>query len=89
MNNVYEKAASILGIEKEVIKDVYETYWKYIRETIEKLPLKENLTLEEFEKLKTNFNIPSLGKLSCNYPRYLRVKSTELYKRKKNENKEN
>ena len=33
-----------------------------------------NLNEEDFAKLKTNYNIPSLGKLTCTYERMLGVK---------------
>ena len=33
-----------------------------------------DLNEEDFSKLKTNFNIPSLGKLTCTYERMLGVK---------------
>ena len=46
-----------------------------IKTTIEALPLKEDLTEEEFSKLRTNFNIPSLGKLSCTLNKYKGTKS--------------
>ena len=54
-----------LGISPDVVEKVYKAYWLYIKTTIEALPLKEDLTEEEFLKLRTNFNVPSLGKLSC------------------------
>ena len=31
------------------------------------------MTEEEFESLKTNFNLPSLGKLNCTYERWKRL----------------
>lgn len=33
------------------------------------LSFTEDMTQDQFEQLKTNFNIPSLGKLSCTYKR--------------------
>ena len=63
-----------LGLPPEVVKRAYESHWKFIRETIQALPLKEDLSEEEFSKLRTNFNIPSIGKLSCIYPRYKAIK---------------
>ena len=36
--------------------------------------LKENLNEEDFAKLRTNFNIPSIGKLTCTYDRMLGMK---------------
>lgn len=63
-----------LNLPPEVIKKAYESHWKFIRETIQALPLKEDLSEEEFSKLRTNFNIPSLGKLACTYQRYTGMK---------------
>lgn len=68
-----------LGLSSEVVKAAYESHWKFIRETIKALPLKEDLSEEEFNKLRTNFNIPSLGKLACTYERYMGMK--KQYKR--------
>lgn len=68
-----------LGIPREVIWKVYEAFWSYIRQSIESIPLKENLTEEEFNKIRTNFNIPNLGKLSCTYDRYLGIKKKRKY----------
>ena len=44
-----------LGLPPEVVKRAYESHWKFIRETIQALPLKEDLSEEEFSKLRTNF----------------------------------
>lgn len=63
-----------LGIPPEVVKLAYESYWKFIRETISSLPLMEDLTEEGFSELRTNFNIPSIGKLNCTYSRWKGVK---------------
>ena len=63
-----------LGLDKSDVKEAYQLYWNFFRKSIEALPLKEDLTEEEFSKLKTNFNIPYLGKFSCTYDRYLRMK---------------
>ena len=63
-----------LGISPDVIEKVYKAYWSFIKETIQALPLKDNLSEEEFSTLKTNFNVPSLGKLTCTLDKYNRVK---------------
>ena len=62
------------GIPVEVVDKAYKAFWSYIRNSVQELPLKEELTETEFLSLRTNFNIPSLGKLTCTYPRYLGVK---------------
>lgn len=57
----------------------YKAYWKMVREHISSLPLKEDLTDEEFLRLRPNVNIPSIGKLSVTLSRYKYLK--EDYKR--------
>ena len=68
-----------LSLPYKVVGKVYKSYWRFIRDTIQNLPLKENLTEEDFQKLRTNFNIPSLGKLSCTYDRVKGVKERYKY----------
>lgn len=80
MYNLYKEVAEKMNIPVEVVEFAYKSYWKFIRKTIQELPLKEDLSEEEFAKLKTNFNIVSLGKLTCNYDRYKRLKLREKYK---------
>lgn len=67
------------GIPSDIVDKCYKAYWKTIREHIERLNLKEDLSEEDFLKQKTNINIPSLGKLSCTYERYRTIR--ERYKR--------
>lgn len=73
MNNIYEEASKQLDIPVDRVKKIYRYYWKYIRETIKLLPLKSNLTEEEYSQYRTSFNIPSLGKLHCTYEEYTRM----------------
>ena len=63
-----------LGLPPKVVKEAYESLWTFIRNNIKALLLKEDLSKEEFDKLRTNFNIPSIGKLSCTYDRMIGVK---------------
>lgn len=77
--NAINHVANKLELPREVVKEAYESYWKYIRCTISELPLKDDLSEEEFNKLRTNFNIPSIGKLSCTYPRYKAIKDRYKY----------
>lgn len=79
IDNIYTKVAKELNLPEELVKNTYKAYWKFIRDSIESLPLKEDLTEEKFSQLKTNFNIPSLGKLSCTYDRMQGVKMKYLY----------
>ena len=83
MKNLYRQVAEEMNIPVEVVEYAYKPYWKFIRKTIQELPLKEDLSEEEFAKLKTNFNIVSLGKLSCTYDRYLKKKKQLEYAKNK------
>lgn len=85
LNKVYEKVALELGLNESDVKEAYNSYWEYFRKSIESLPLKENLNEEDFNSIKTSFNVPSLGKFYCTYDRYLRMKN----KLKKSRNAEN
>lgn len=64
-----------LNLPEELIEKVYKAYWNFIRDTIEKLPLKTELTQSGYNKLRTNINIPSLGKLNCTYNRYIGMRN--------------
>lgn len=63
-----------LNLPYKVVDKTYKAYWSSIKSIIENLPLKEDLSQEEFNQLKTNFNIASIGKLSCTYDRYKHLK---------------
>lgn len=80
--DIVTKVSEELGLPPEVVDKVYKSYWMFVKQTIQALPLKEELTPEDFVKLKTNFNIPSLGKLSCTYDRMNRVKEKFKYIKK-------
>lgn len=88
MKDIYLKVSEMLGIPENTVREAYISFWRFIRETISELPLKENLTEEQFRELRTNFNIPSLGKLVCTYDRYIGMKKRYKYllnlKEKKN-----
>lgn len=68
---ILKKVAIELNLPVEVVKLAYESHWAFIRETITSLPLKDSLNEEDFSKLRTNFNIPSIGKMSVTWERYL------------------
>lgn len=77
MQKTINRIAIELGLPPDVVEEAYNAYWKFIRTKIEELPLKEDLGEEEFNALRTNFNIPNLGKLSCTYERYKVKKETK------------
>lgn len=84
--DVSDAVAKELNLPKEVVELAYKSYWEFIRKTIQELPLKEDISEEEFSKLRTNFNIPSLGKLVCTFDRMVGVKNRYKYIKKIKDN---
>jgi hypothetical protein len=78
-----EKVSDELKIPIEVVKEVYLSYWKFVKSKIAELPLNEELSEDQFKELRTNFNVPSIGKLSCTYDRMLKVKKKYKYIKEK------
>lgn len=77
--DIITKISEQVDLPEDTIHKVYKLYWNYIKHCIQNLPLKEDLNESEFKELRTNFNIPSLGKLTCTYNRYLKVKEKFKY----------
>ena len=74
MDEIYAKVAGDMGIRIEVVRAAYLSQWQFIRNTIEALPLKEELSEEEFNQLRTSFNLPSLGKIYTTRDKVQRTK---------------
>ena len=63
-----------LNLPGELVENTYKAYWNFIRATIEELPLKTELTQLEYGNLRTNINIPSIGKLYVTWSRLVGCK---------------
>lgn len=77
--DIIGKVSEELDLPKEVVDKTYRAYWLFIKKHIQSLPLKENINEEDFAKLRTNFNIGSLGKLCVTYKHYVGVKKRWEY----------
>lgn len=77
--DIVETVSKDLNIPVEVVSKAYKSYWEFIKKTIQALPLKEDINEEEFSNLRTNFNLPSLGKLVCTYDKVQKVKKRFKY----------
>lgn len=77
--DIIGKVSGELGLPEDLVDKTYKAYWFWVKQTIQSLPLKEDLDEEAFSKLRTNFNIPSLGKLTCSYKRLQGVKKRYEY----------
>lgn len=93
-DEIISKVAEENHLTKSFVDKTYRAYWKVIRQYIISLPLKEDLTDEEFLQLRPNINIPSIGKLYITLERYHGMKRSyerlnEWKKNKLNSNAEN
>lgn len=76
INEIYKAVSSQTDIPVDKVRKVYTSYWRAVREHIISLPLKEDLTDDEFMALRPNVNIPSIGKLYVTLDRYKAMKKT-------------
>ena len=88
MTNLYEdifkQVSEDLNIPVDTVRLAYKTYWKFIKEHISELPLKE-CTEEQLEDMKCCFYLPYIGTLYCNKDTFKKsVKNHEIKKNLKN-----
>ena len=72
------------GISAEEAELIVQSPYEFIRETTKELNFVDNLTNEELDQMKTNFNLPAIGKLYSSNFLYQRIQEN---KKKKNLNK--
>lgn len=65
-----KEAANELNLPLDYVSKVYKAYWRTIKEHIESIDFKDNLTEEEFNKLRPNINVPYIGKFYVTYKYY-------------------
>lgn len=87
LDEIIAKVSVELGLPKRIVDRAYRAYWKAVREHITSLPLKEDLTDEEFSKLQPNVNIPSIGKLHVTLDRYKSMKKAYNNRKKQGKKK--
>lgn len=87
-SEIINQVSKELDIPVEVVDRAYRSSFEFIKNKIQSLPLKEDISEEEFSELRTNFNIPSLGKLVCTFDRMEGVKKRFNYIKKLRENAE-
>ena len=86
-NRAVENAAKDLGLDISLVDSVYRAYCKLIIERLSELPLKKDLTEEEFNKLQTSVTFPSIGKFYCTWKTYTGELKRREYVQKAKENK--
>lgn len=73
MNNIYKEVGNKLSLPNKVIEDTYRAYWLFIKTKTEELELKEGMDEQQFDSIRTSFNLPGLGKLGVTYDKYIKV----------------
>ena len=61
------------NIPESVAEDIFNSQFKFYRETVSNLPLKTIETEEEFDELKTVFYFKYIGKLFTTWAKLIRV----------------
>lgn len=89
LQDIILRASEQLDIPDDVVEIAYREYWNWVKDTLENVPVNEDMSEEEFTKMQTSINIPSLGKFYAAYPRaqFLNKKFKE-YAEKKVRNQE-
>ena len=62
-------ASEKLSIPDDVVEIAYREYWNWVKDTLENVPVNVDMTEEEFTKMQTSINVPSLGKFYASYSR--------------------
>ena len=83
---IIEEVALKHGLPVKVVDRTYRAFWVFVRDKVTSLPLKQPLTEEESNNLRTSINIPSLGKFYCDYEQFSRIKKRLEYVKALKEN---
>ena len=69
INSIADKAE----LSRKEVEEIVLSQFSFIREKTGDMDLPKGLTRREFDNIKTNFNIPCIGKLYANYFVYKRI----------------
>jgi len=68
------------GITIDEMKKIIAAAPDFIQKTCSEMIFKDGMTREEFDKKKTNFNIPAIGKLYASHFLYSQIQKRKLKK---------
>jgi hypothetical protein len=78
LNWALRQTARKLCIDVRDVERIYRSYWKFVKEHIASIPLRE-LSEEEFNATDTNFNVPYIGKLYVEYDKIMKYNNQLKY----------
>jgi len=61
-NDIVTSVSNELNIEKKAVEEVYDLYFKFIREKIDSYDFSRSYTDEEFKKTLRSFSLKHIGK---------------------------
>tara|TARA_R110000868_G_scaffold311890_2_gene572882 strand:+ start:257 stop:526 length:270 start_codon:yes stop_codon:yes gene_type:complete len=73
-----KEMANKYSLDAEVVRKMISAPYDFMQKKTKELDFVDDLTREEFDKMKKNFNIPGLGKVYASYFLY-----NEIQKKKK------
>tara|TARA_R110002096_G_scaffold3315_1_gene16459 strand:- start:1262 stop:1531 length:270 start_codon:yes stop_codon:yes gene_type:complete len=73
-----KEMANKYSLDAEVVRKIISAPYDFMQKKTKELDFVDDLTREEFDKMKKNFNIPGLGKIYASYFLY-----NEIQKKKK------
>ena len=73
-----KELAEKYNIDYEIIKKIVSSPYDFIQKKTREIEFEDGLSREEFDKMKTNFNLPGIGKLYASFFLY-----EEIQKKKK------
>lgn len=74
----YKKIAQQYAVSEQEVKNIYKSVFAFIREKVTVLPF-QNMTNNNFEQFKVNFNIPEIGKLGTDIKRIEAINNNERH----------
>tara|TARA_R110000824_G_scaffold376614_1_gene567747 strand:- start:574 stop:840 length:267 start_codon:yes stop_codon:yes gene_type:complete len=75
-----KELASKHNLPMEMIEGIVMAPYEFIQEESKRIEFKDGMTRSEFDELKTNFNIPSLGKLYASHFMYKEIQNKKKKK---------
>lgn len=78
LEEIYKIVSEQTNTPIDIIRNIYNRYWFYIKKRIENLKLKNKTELpkEYFDTNQTCFALSKLGELHCTYEDYLKKRNT-------------
>lgn len=69
LQDIILETSKELDIPDDVVEIAYREYWNWVKNTLENIPVNEEMSEDEFKQMQTSINIPSLGKFYAKYSR--------------------